>query len=422
LSYSLSSYQSLSSDCGVYIFEDSKGKIIYVGKAINLRKRVSSYFQDKNLGEKTRQLVSKIADIKTIRVRSEVEAFLLEERLIKKHSPKFNISLKDAKTYPFVKINIKDKYPSVILTRKIEDNSLYFGPYISINSLRSVLKMLRRIFPYVSVRNHPNYLCLYYHLGLCPCPNVTKDPNYKKTVKHIVDFLSGKTKKVVRDLEKERNSYSRIEIFEKAENAQKQIEYIKLITSPFYKPFEYETNPNLRLDIVENEIQQLKDILNSNNVAVIKLDRIECYDISNTSGKNSTASMVVFANGEKDSGAYRRFRIKGLYNNKANDFEMLKEVLKRRFNHADWPNPDLVIVDGGKGQVSSASIALSDINISIPLIGLAKREEVIINQGLKEIVLPKDSKALQLVMRIRDEAHRFAIAYHRKLREKFIFD
>jgi len=394
-----------------------------VGKAINLRKRVSSYFKDKNLGEKTRQLVLNIADIKTISVTSEIEAFLLEERLIKKYHPKFNISLKDAKTYPFIEINKKEKYPSVILTRKKENNnSIYFGPYTNINSLRTVLKMLRKIFPYVSVKNHPNYICLYNHLGLCPCPNVLKDLGYKNNINHLIDFLNGKTKKVVLDLEKEREQYSNSEFFEEANEIQKKIENIKLITSSFYKPFEYELNPNLKIDVINNQLTELKNVLNKNDVKVSSLERIECFDISNISGKSATASLVVFKNGEKDSNSYRRFKIKGFYNNKANDFAMLQETLKRRFKHKEWAMPNLIIVDGGKGQVSSAIKLLYAIDVKIPIMGLAKKEEIIINQNLKEIKLPKSSSSLKLIMRIRDEAHRFAITYHRKLREKLIYD
>lgn len=322
-----------------------------------------------------------------------------------------------------MQINVKDKYPSIFLTRKIDDDrSLYFGPFTSVNSLKTVLKILRRIFPYVSVKTHPNYLCLYYHLGLCPCPNVTKDIYYKKNVKHIVDFLDGRTKKVISDLEKERDTYSNSELFEEAEQTQKKIENVKLVTSPFYKPFEYELNPNLKSDVIKEELEELKAILVLNNVNVKSLNRIECFDVSNISGKNSTASLVVFKNGEKDSSSYRRFKIRGFYNNKANDFAMLQEAIKRRFKHMEWGSPDLIIVDGGKGQVSSSKKALLEINQNVPIIGLAKKEEIIITQALKEIKLPRNSHALQLIMRIRDEAHRFAISYHRKLREKLMYD
>lgn len=390
-----------------------------MGKAINLRKRVSSYFLNKDLGEKTRALVSQIEKIKTISVNSEVESFLLEERLIKKYTPRYNINLKDGKSYPLLKITVKEKYPAVVVIRKKDDlKSLYFGPYTSASSLRTVLKLLRKIFPYQSVVNHSNRLCLYYHLGLCPCPSVTKDENYKKTIKHIVKFLNGNTKQLVKDLGKERKDYSKSEDFENAAIIQKKIDAINLITSPFYKPFEYENNPNFKSDIRQAELNSLIEILNNNGLFVKKLDKIECYDISNISGTNSTASMVVLTNGEKDTSSYRRFKIRRFYNNKPNDFAMMQEVLERRLKHLEWQMPNLIVVDGGKGQVSSAKEVLDKLESDIPLIGLAKRDEIIITSNLEEIKLPKDSKALLTIMRIRDEAHRFAITYHKKLRSK----
>ena len=235
-------------------------------------------------------------------------------------------------------------------------------------------------------------------------------------------FLEGNTKKIIKDLEKERDSLSKKLDFENASLLQKKIDAIKLITSPFYKPFVYEENPNFKSDVLQKELNSLIQILNENKVNVKKLERIECYDISNISGKSATASMVVLKNGEKDTSSYRRFKIRGFYNNKANDFAMLSEVLKRRFNHNEWPFPDLLVVDGGKGQVSSVLKVLSKLNVKIPLIGLAKKEETIITSALKEIKLPRNSKALLLIIKIRNEAHRFAITYHKKLRSKLIFE
>lgn len=393
-----------------------------MGKAKDLKKRVSSYFRSKDLGEKTNALVSQIKRIKIIEVTSEIEAFLLEERLIKKYKPHYNIKLVDGKSYPSIKITIKDKYPKVLLIRKEEkDNALYFGPYTSMTSLKTVLKLLRRIFPYQAVLNHPNGLCLYYHLGLCPCPTVTKDPNYHRNINHIVSFLNGNKNLLIKDLEKEREQASINEDFEKAGEIQKKIDAITLITSSFYQPFEYELNPNLRSDTVASNLLDLQTILNTNGVKILNLDRIECYDISNTSGLNATGSMVVFTNGEKDSSSYRRFKIKRDYKNKPNDFAMMQEVLERRLKHSDWPKPSLLVIDGGKGQTSSVKNILDSMSLDIPLIGLAKREETIITGDLKEIKLPKDSHALQLIMRLRDEAHRFAITYHKKLRAKATF-
>jgi len=419
---SVSSYRLLPTYSGVYLFLNEKGDVIYVGKAKNLKKRVASYFSSKDLGEKTRMLVSQIVSINFIEVSSEIEAFLLEENLIKKHTPRYNIRLVDGKRYPSLKITLQDKYPKVLLVRKqIKDGSLYFGPYTSTSSLRAVLRILRRIFPFQNVLNHSDRLCLYYHLGLCPCPSVTQDKNYQKTINHIIDFLSGKTKKVIKELEKDRDIFSKNEDFEEAGKLQRKIEAIKLITSSIYKPLEYELNPNLRMDVVQKELDELKTVLNENGVGVSDLKRIECYDISNTSGLNATGSMVVFTGGEKDASAYRRFKIKEFYDGKPNDFAMMQEVLQRRLKHKEWITPSLIIVDGGKGQVSSASKALSNVSLTIPLVGLAKREEIIITSKFKEIKLPENSKSLHLVMRLRDEAHRFAITYHKKLRAKLIF-
>lgn len=401
----------------MYLFLNSNGDVIYVGKAKNLKKRVASYFINrKNLGYKTAILVSQISKIKTIKVESEIESLLLEANLIKKYFPKYNINLKDGKAYPLIRITIKDKYPKVLIARRESDpRSLYFGPFPNAGAMRLVLKTVRRIFPFQSAINHPKKPCFYYHLGLCPCPEVFKDKTYRATVKHIIGFLNGQTGHVIKDLEKEREKYSKEENFEQASSIQEKINAIKLVTGKFYKPYFYEENPNLKEDLRKIELQELSGTLNANGVGVGELNRIECYDISNTSGKNATGSMVVFTNGEKDASSYRKFKIKGMYNDLPNDFAMMAEVLKRRLAHTEWGKPDLIIVDGGKGQVSSA---LKVINSTIPLIGLAKREEIIITSDFREIKLERNSKQLQLIMRIRDEAHRFAITYHRKLRAK----
>ena len=393
------SYRLLPIHTGVYLFFDKENKVIYVGKALNLRKRVASYFLSKDLGDKTKILVSQIHKIKTIGVTSEIESFLLEERLIKKYKPRYNIKLLDGKSFPSIKITIQDEYPKVLIVRKHQINgSLYFGPYTSSSSLRTVLKILRRIFPYQSVANHSNKLCLYYYLGLCPCPLVTKDKSYKKTINHIIDFLNGNTKKVIKDLEKEREGFSRKEDFESAGNTQKKIDSIRLATSSFYKPFAYEENPNLRSDMIKKDLNTLRDVLRKSNIKVKNLKRIECYDISNISGKYATGSMVVFTNGEKDSSFYRRFKIKKNYGDKPNDFAMMQEMLRRRLKRKDWPKPSLIIVDGGKGQVSSVKQVLENLRMDIPLIGLAKKEETIITTDLREVVLAKDSKTLHLLI------------------------
>lgn len=225
--------------------------------------------------------------------------------------------------------------------------------------------------------------------------------------------------KVIRDLEKERDMASNEEAYEKAARAQKQIDAIYTITHPVRKPFEYETNPNLRSDVRQLEMEALQKILGEHGVHIDLPERIECYDNSNIQGTNPTSSMVVLTNGEIDKSQYRKFKIKTVKG--PNDFASMQEVFNRRLNHPDWPLPQLFIVDGGKGQISSALEVLVKRNVTIPLIGLAKREETIITSDFTEITLPKNSPALQLVMRIRDEAHRFAITFHRRLRSKATF-
>lgn len=424
MDYSHLSFQSLSEKEGVYLFKNSEGEVIYVGKAKNLKKRVSSYFINKDLGPKTQALVEKVNKIETILTNSELESLLLEANLIKKYSPKYNIRLTDGKSYIRARITVGDESPKVLLARRDDDpKSIYFGPFPSSNDLRVVLKIVRRIFPYQSVLNHPKRYCLYFHLGLCPCPpmfkNSEESKDYKKNIKYIVQFFNGETKKIIKELEKERENESKLENFENALEIQKKIDAIVQITTPRKTAFDYEMNPNLRSDMRNEELEELRNALISNGVQVNKLERIECYDISNISGKFATGSMVVFTNGERDSSEYRRFQIKRPPRVVPNDFAMMREVIKRRFAHTEWPFPDLVIVDGGKGQISSANKALFETNINVPLIGIAKREELLITTDFKVIRLSKTSKGLTLVRRIRDEAHRFAVTYHKKLRAKY---
>ncbi len=398
-----------------------------MGKAKNLKKRVSSYFvKSADLGTKTQVLVGKVKKIKTIHVDSEVESLLLEANLIKKYDPRYNARLTDGKNYILARIIIKDNAPKVLLARKEEDKkSVYFGPFPNSSDLKTVLKIIRRIFPYQSVLNHPKRFCLYYHLGLCPCPpmfeNDEQKKSYKKNIRHLIQFFNGETKEIIKELRAERDALSKDEKFEEASEIQRKINSVIYVTSSSHKPFEYELNPNLRSDLRSKETDELLKVLKENEVNIEKLERIECYDISNISGKHATGSMVVFTNGEKDAASYRRFKIKRPPRVIPNDFAMMREVIRRRLNHPEWGTPDLIIVDGGKGQISSANKAAFEENKQIPIIGIAKREELLITSDFKIIRLSKSSDALQLVIRIRNEAHRFAVTYHRKLRSRFIF-
>lgn len=422
MQYLVSSYRSLPESPGIYKFLDSAGNILYVGKAKNLRNRVTSYFaKSAKLLGKTAILVPLVKKIQVIQVDSELEALLLEIKLIQKYKPKYNINLKDGKAYPLIRITYKETYPAVVTARQMQDKkSIYFGPFPSGTAVRNVLRLLRRIFPYQSTTNHAKKVCLYHHLGLCPCVSAlqTQDAKkaYKKTVRYIIDFLGGKSKKVLTKLQKERDLLAKKELYEQAAVLQKQITEILYITQPKHQAFEYETNPNLKTDLRMQEMQALQKVLGAHGIHISLPRRIECYDNSNIQGTNPTSSMVVLTNGEVDKSQYRKFKIKSVKG--PNDFASMQEVLTRRFRHKEWPLPDLLIVDGGKGQVSAAKEVLP---ANIPLIGLAKREETIISADLHEIHLAKADPALQLVMRIRDEAHRFAITFHRKLRSKSSF-
>lgn len=421
---SLQSCKSLPTDPGVYLFLDASNQVLYVGKAKHIKNRVTSYFTNRShLGEKTRLLLAQATTIKTYVVESELESLLLEANYIKKYNPRYNIRLTDGKAYILIEITLGDIYPKVLLARREgHSKSVYFGPFPSSQTVKTVLKTIRRIFPYQAVPNHPKRVCLYHHLGLCPCPPVFDSQElqktYKKTIQHIVDFLSGNKRKVIKELEKERNSEAKDQNFERAQALQKKIDAIHYITSRVHKPFEYEQNPNLRSDIREKELTSLQKHLGNHGVQTAYLHRIECYDNSNIQGHNAVSSMVVLTDGEIDKSQYRKFKVRTVAEGKPNDFATMQEVLQRRLKHDEWQLPDLIIVDGGKGQVSVAKEVLETLSVNIPLIGLAKREETIVTADLKEISLLKDSEALHLIMRIRDEAHRFAITYHRNLRKK----
>lgn len=441
-----SHYLSLPDAPGVYRFLNKEGEVLYVGKANSLKSRVSSYFQKGAvLGEKTRILVSQTEKIQITQVESELEALLLEAYYIKEHLPKYNIRLSDDKSYPLIKITVKDTYPAVLYARHMDDpKALYFGPYPHPKDVRTVLRVLRRIFPYQSVPNHAKRECLYHHLGLCPClPAFDTEENrkeYIKNLKRMIKILQGKSHDIEKELIKERDKYIKDEAFEQAEKLQHQIQAIGAITKPHHKPVEYDINPNLREDLRENELVGLQKALDDKGLNVGSLTRIECYDISNTQGTHATGSMVVFTNGEKDGDSYRRFKIRK--DGSPNDFEMMEEMLTRRMKHTEWPEPDLLIVDGGKGQITAALRAFDKTGRNYPIAGLAKREETIIipvnqpyftpvsnssdkpklygenQEHFTEVSLSKNSPSLHLIQRIRDEAHRFAITYHKKVRSR----
>ncbi len=409
-------FKKLPSFPGVYFFKNRRGKIIYVGKAINLKKRVASYFQ-KNLElAKTQALVTEISAIDFIEVASDVEALLLEAKLIKKHQPYYNSRLKDDKDYLYI-ILTKEDFPKVTTGRKrdIERAKNYFGPFTTARAARDTLRLARRIIPFrTTCKPNSGRPCLSYHLGLCPgvCAGVISPKDYNKLLNKLQKFLSGDSGKLVKQLETEMKRQARGTHFEEAAKLRNSIEAIEKTTRRYEEVDRYLEGPEA-LEVIYQK--QLEDFATKLKLPSLP-NRIECYDISNFQGSNSVGSMVVLSLGKINKDEYRRFKIKRVEG--INDPASMAEVLDRRF-HNDWEWPDLIVVDGGRTQLNAALEVLGRLKINIPVVGLAKKLEELYLPNQKETLrLPKNSPGILLVQRIRDEAHRFAITYHRKLRSK----
>lgn len=446
----LDKIQSAPRTPGCYIYKNSDEKVLYVGKAVNLYKRLKSYFADfSRLDPKTKILVKKIRTVEFVQTDSELEALILETNLIKKYQPKYNRMMKDDKNYGWLMFTDKDDYPRIEFTReKLYKTNTYFGPYQNPSPIKRALKEIRNVFPYRSCRrkiydytdengekktySSNRKPCLYYHLNLCdaPCDAQIKKASYRKDISNIKRFFRSKKFKIIDTLNKKMRKASKNKDFEEAAELRDKINDLKYLAQRI-KVEQYmdeklykEKKSKTRNKAVERLIKKIKfkNLKNKPNF------RIECYDISNISGKSATGSMVVFIDGKATKNLYRKFKIK--FKDTPDDFQMLKEVFIRRFKKGRKSKdksfvapPDLIIVDGGKGQLSSVQNILEDSMDSIPVIGLAKKYEEIYKfkkneNKFKKIKLRKGSPELYLVQRIRDEAHRFAIKYHRNLRAK----
>ncbi len=387
---------------GVYIMKSAGGRILYVGKAVSLRKRVANYFRDNVTDIKTNILTEKVREIDFIPCDTEAQALILEASLIKEKKPKYNIALRDDKSYPYVAVT-NESFPRVFPARpKKKGNLLLFGPYPNVRLIKEALKLIRKIFPYRSCRFFPKTPCLYYHLNLCPAPCAGKisSREYKNILTGLYKILSGDKKVLIKTLEKKMLRASRSRHFEEAAYLRDKIIAVKSL---------YSGKSSI------HEIIYLKDVL---GLEYLPLE-IEAIDISNTSGREATGSVVVFTDGIPDKSSYRRFRIKGVYH--PDDCKMIEEVVARRFRSKDKYTklPQLVIIDGGRAQVNAASKALKSLHIDIAVVGIAKRNEELWLKGRnKPLIIPKDNPALHLIQRIRDEAHRFAHKYHLLLRKK----
>jgi excinuclease ABC subunit C len=406
--------KGLSTTSGIYIYKDADGNVIYVGKAINIRKRVESYFRKDTGSLKTDFLVSKIDAINTIQTASEAEALLLEASLIKQYQPKYNIELKDGKTYPYIQIT-KEEFPLISVmrlnSRKYKDvKAEYWGPYVNPALVREALQIIRRIFPFRTCHPFANKLCLYYDLDLCqgPCEDKISKEDYQRNLRHIKLILDGKKDDLYRDLRAEMEEKARGHDFEGAARVRDQVRAIGALYSGtgdinYFK-----------------EAEQLQRALGLEHKPV----SIECFDISNIMGNQSVGSMVSFLNGKPAKSNYRRFRIKTVEG--IDDFQMIAEVVRRRYTRLQKEKsnfPDLIVIDGGKGQLGAAVNELKALGLSLPIISLAKQEEeIFVPNKRSSIRLSHDSLGLKLLMRVRDEAHRFGLKYHTLLRSKKFLD
>lgn len=523
---------------GVYLMHDAEGKVIYVGKAVVLKNRVRSYFR--NLAShtpKVKAMVAKIAEIETIVTSSEVEALILECNLIKKYRPRYNISLKDDKTYPYLKVTVQEDFPRLLVTRRqSRDGAKYYGPYADAGAMHATVKLLRSMFPLRTCRKmNPDRPCLNYHIKRClaPCAGHIGRSEYQQMIKSVCMVLDGRTTELERDLKRAMQEAAENYAFEEAARLRDQLQAVerlnetqKAVTNnggdmdiigfgkdmtglclqiffvrkgklmgrdnffledagdtsdevitAFIKQYYNEATfvpheivvPYLpeaaEQQLIENWLaekaqrkvvlllpqrgvkKQLLELANTNAVKLLEerlrkgnlsltsdvqaaeelqhilgvehsLARMDCFDISHTQGTETVASMVVFCNGSPSKKDYRKYKIVSA-EGKPDDFKSMKEVVYRRYK--DYEDlPSLVIIDGGKGQLSSALEVIRGLGLAeLPVVSLAEREEeIFIPHQSKSIVLDRDSVALKLIQRIRDEAHRFAITYHRKLRSK----
>ena len=521
---------------GVYLMRDQAGKIIYVGKAVNLKNRVRSYFQQRGLSVKTEALVARIVSFETIVTATEMEALILECNLIKKHRPRYNISLRDDKTYPFIKVTLNEAFPRVYATRRLEkDGAKYYGPYASAGAMHETIALLKKLFPLRSCRSmDAQRPCLEYHIKRClaPCAGLVDQESYLAMVRTVCLFLEGRSADVEKDLKRRMLAASEELKFELAGRLRDQLAAVRQvmekqnivtgagdqdvlglarlggqscvqvffvrsgkmvgrdrfmlsggdnetdgdILAAFVKQYYHEAAfiareiltpvvlPESELlaswlserkggavhlltpqrgskrDLVQLAADNAVEYLRQRNerdavkhgkstaameelaqrLSLARLPkRIECFDISHIQGAETVASMVVFTGGEPDKAEYRRFKLRTVEGS-PDDFASMQEVTLRRYREAAEPLPDLIVIDGGKGQLSSALEVIRGVGLSdIPVIGLAKEFEHIFRENISEpLILPRHSEALRLIQQIRDEAHRFAVTYHRKLRAK----
>jgi len=423
---------------GIYFHKDAAGEIIYVGKAASLRSRVRQYFQaSRRRDPKTDALIAEIVDTDWITVETELDALFVEAEMVRRYMPRYNILLRDDKSSIYVRISYDDPHPTVSFTRRpLDDKAKYFGPYFNGWEVKRALKYLRRAFPYSTHTGiAPKRACLQYHLGLCPGieENKTSLNDYRANLRKLMQYLRGERAQVIARMERDMERAAKKQDFEKAAEIRNQYFALKALSKQIvFSDTEF-------LDISKDRgLQGLTDLLGLHEAP----RRIEGYDISHMQGTDNVASMVVFVNGIPDKASYRKFKMRLPGNN---DFAHMREAITRRLsekNRSAWGLPDLFLIDGGKGQLAAAIAARDEAGITVPMIGLAKREEEIVvhleqslvavsrlelhkhNTIVREsedfllLLLPKSSDIVKLLQRIRDESHRFAVSYHSVLKGK----
>jgi len=419
----VSKIQNAPQNPGIYIFKDIDRRVLYIGKAINLRRRLAYYTKsEKDLIEKTSRFLKLAEFLEWIEVKNDIEALLLEMNLIRTLKPKYNIISKDDKRPLYLFIS-NDPIPRVKTARlEIPGTGTYIGPFPSGYKLAYLLKKLRRIFPYCSCSSKRKTPCMYADLGLCPNPFTLNNPEsrarYKRNINRLKLFLSGKINQVVRILEKEMKFYSEKLDFEKARELKNQIDAINIFINQPGSMSEYMQDFSVANLLQNKQWEETKLYF-----GLGKMERIEGFDIANISGQLATASMVVFENGYPNTSKYRRFRIKDI--DHADDPLMIYQTISRRLNHTEWTMPDIMLIDGGKTQLRAAMKALKEKEVELLTIGITKRFEQIIvpyMDTFKVLNLSMDSPVLNLMRAIRDEAHRFTTTYHKNIRQKNMFD
>lgn len=424
---------------GVYFHKDKAGQIIYVGKAASLRNRVRQYFQaSRGRDPKTQALVQDIADVDWMVVDSELEALFLEGELIRRYLPRYNILLRDDKAMCYIRIDYDSDYPTVGTTRRpLDDGARYFGPYPGAGVVRQALRALRRAFPFATRKiGGQKRATLHYHLGLDPGleENKTSIEEYRANLRKLMAVIQGRRKTIEHELKRDMKRAAEASDFEQAARLRNQLFALQnLDKQVIFSDKEF-------LDISKDHA--LGELVNLLSLGKFPR-RIEGYDISHQHGSDAVASMVVFTNGASDKSEYRKFKTRF---NRNDDFYNMHETVKRRLNQKSrkaWGIPDLVLIDGGKGQLEAAIRARDELGCqSIPFIGLAKREEqIVINKHLSNVTLntlsmqemggfssdskdfilvnlPHNTNLVKLLQRIRDESHRFAVSYHSTLKTK----